>query len=445
MNKDSKAGWDVIADTARRLLTEGRLCDSCLGRAFAYLSTGLSNADRGRAIKVVLSMETGVSGGEVPEWLARSWDFTTESKGESRANCWLCGGMFDEVERWAGLCLRAVGEYEFSSYLVGTRLPGLVAEKEEVVLIEFGLEYAEPMKSELNREVGKALECLFESRGINAIFDQKMPDIVFFLNVEGGEVELDIRPMFIAGRYRKLVRGIPQTHWDCRECRGAGCDKCNYTGKQYPESVEELIAGPMLTAAVATRAVLHGAGREDIDARMLGRGRPFVMELFAPRRRTMDLHVLAAEVNSSTDGKVEVEGLEVADRDVIRAYKSQPRQKVYRIKIKYEGASSTEALKNALKGLIEKPIEQETPQRVVHRRADLIRRRTVIESRLVEHEPPNAVVEITCDGGLYVKELMSGDEGRTNPNMSSLLGVPVSVQELDVMEIKEANHGKVTR
>jgi tRNA pseudouridine synthase 10 len=44
---------------------------------------------------------------------------------------------------------------------------------------------------------------------------------------------------------------------------------------------------------------------------------------------------------------------------------------------------------------------------------------------------------IRCDGGLYIKELVSGDGGRTKPNLSELLGTEVEaeVKELDVMDV----------
>jgi tRNA pseudouridine synthase 10 len=42
---------------------------------------------------------------------------------------------------------------------------------------------------------------------------------------------------------------------------------------------------------------------------------------------------------------------------------------------------------------------------------------------------------IKCEGGLYVKELITGDEGRTKPNLSELIGIPVQVVELDVLEV----------
>jgi tRNA pseudouridine synthase 10 len=48
-------------------------------------------------------------------------------------------------------------------------------------------------------------------------------------------------------------------------------------------SVEELIAGPAKEVFRAEVSRFSSAGREDIDVRMLGGGRPFVLELENPR------------------------------------------------------------------------------------------------------------------------------------------------------------------
>ena len=41
----------TIIETAKSILKEGPICDACLGRQFGKLSTGLTNAQRGFAIK----------------------------------------------------------------------------------------------------------------------------------------------------------------------------------------------------------------------------------------------------------------------------------------------------------------------------------------------------------------------------------------------------------
>ncbi|MHC1581826.1 MAG: tRNA pseudouridine(54/55) synthase Pus10, partial [Candidatus Syntropharchaeia archaeon] len=81
-------------------------------------------------------------------------------------------------------------------------------------------------------------------------------------------------------------------------------------------------------------------------------------------------------------------------------------------------------------------IEQRTPSRVAHRRADLTRKRRVLRAELLDFKGKEAVIELECEGGLYVKELVSGDSGRTKPNISEILGVEAEVKELDVVDVK---------
>ena len=117
-----------------------------------------------------------------------------------------------------------------------------------------------------------------------------------------GTVEVQVNSVFFYGRYQKFERGIPQTHWDCRACPGQGCEKCNFTGAQYLDSVEELIGRPVIETFDADNAVLHGAGREDIDARMVGTGRPFILEVVAPKTAHLDLPTLEARSTGRRTG-----------------------------------------------------------------------------------------------------------------------------------------------
>ena len=65
-------------------------------------------------------------------------------------------------------------------------------------------------------------------------------------------------------------------------------------------------------------------------------------------------------------------------------------------------------------------LAQRTPERVAHRRADLVRRRKVLETSeaIVETmDEGHTEVEFTlrCESGTYVKETVHGDGGRTQP------------------------------
>jgi tRNA pseudouridine synthase 10 len=80
-------------------------------------------------------------------------------------------------------------------------------------------------------------------------------------------------------------------------------------------------------------------------------------------------------------------------------------------------------------------IRQQTPLRVLHRRADLVREKYIYEVKVKKCSLKRAEMEIRCQGGLYVKELVSGDEGRTLPSVSELLGNRAKPLKLDVLNV----------
>nr|QNO57681.1 tRNA pseudouridine synthase Pus10 [Methanosarcinales archaeon ANME-1 ERB7] len=394
---------EIIA-AARTIINEGPICDNCLGRQFAKIASGLTNEKRGEILRSVLRAEL------------------------KEGKCWLCNGLFENFDALVVKALETLKGYEFDSFLVGTKVSGMLLENEELLWEIAGAAYAEPLKSELNREVGKRIE---HETGKIADFDR--PDLVVILNLVTEEVELQINSVFIYGRYRKFKRGIPQTKWLCRVCRGKGCERCDFTGKMYAESVEELIGGSILEEFGGVVTVLHGSGREDIDARMLGSGRPFVMEIKEPKLRELDLKRLENKVNEENKDKVEVLNFQYVKREAVAKIKNAKVDKTYRAIVSLKTDVLEEDLRSALDNLIGAVIEQRTPLRVVHRRADLVRKRKVYDARLVSFEVP--IVELKCDGGLYIKELISGDNGRTIPSLSELLGTEAEVMELDVVDV----------
>lgn len=407
-----------VLEQACLLLRERELCDWCLGRQFDRLGHGLSNRERGRAIRILLHMEEGLPL-EEPEV------------------CQLCLGELERLEVWAERALEKLEPeegLEFRSFLVGSRLPEFLERAEAELRERFGLESGGSLRHELNREVGKLLERKLAERGRRVELDLRHPEVTVILDLVMDRVELKIAPLFIYGRYRKLIRGIPQTRWPCRRCRGRGCPRCNFTGKMYPESVEELIAPVLLGAARGKKAAFHGAGREDIDARMLGSGRPFVVEIREPRVRSLDLEALKREINAQAAGKVEVEQLQLVERRMVEHLKNAHAAKRYRARVELAEPVPPARFQEALAGL-RGVISQRTPQRVAHRRADKVREREVYEisGRLLDGK--EVEIELLCEGGLYVKELVSGDEGRTHPSLSELLGIPARVTELDVLEV----------
>ena len=441
-----------VLEKALELLSKHPLCDYCLGRQFALLGYSMENNIRGSALKVSLTMqandlvkEGNPKGAKQLKLLATN-GFSREAKETlvhlkkrvgkaSETKCFLCEGKFELLDGLTEKSVAAMHGYEFTTYLVGIELPVKAEEREDEFKAAFNLAYGESMKHEFGRLFGKAIGA---QTGKEA--EYLKPDIVAVINPFTGNVRLQINPLFVTGRYRKLVRDIPQSKWFCSSCHGRGCEKCGGTGKMYAESVEELSSEPLLEVAEGEKTAFHASGREDIDARMLGTGRPFVIEISKPKKRFFDLKEIEAKINVGAVGKVKVSRLRFVDKDAVRRLKKgEGSQKKYRLLAEFEKEVSEEDLRMLEEKLSGVLIKQQTPLRVVHRRADLIRERYIYKLKVKKVSLKRALMEIHCQGGLYVKELVSGDEGRTNPNVSDLLGNRAKTLKLDVLKVMVNN------
>ena len=314
---------DHILKTASRILEEGPICDHCMGRLFARLSTGLTNDKRGAAVKLALALESDrihreTSDDTILRLLAPSSIYARKSLQQSDVDnkCWVCNGLFDQLDIWTDRVIAAMEKYQFDTFLIGTRPSGLLIENEEILWAVSGTRWAEPLKAEMNREVGRRVEARLGKRA-----DLYRPHLTALLDIAREEIELEVQSLYIFGRYRKLIRGIPQTRWFCQECGGSGCKMCNHTGRMYLESVDELIRPEVMKVTGAEDTVFHGAGREDIDALMLGDGRPFIVEALKPHKRRIDITRLQHIINRNTHGKIVVLNLKFATRQDIEVIK----------------------------------------------------------------------------------------------------------------------------
>lgn len=255
-----------------------------------------------------------------------------------------------------------------------------------------------------------------------------------FAQTEYINIFIDSNPLYIEGKYRKLIRGIPQTKWPCTNCKGRGCIECNHTGQQYPDSVEGLIAKPLLKMTRGDQTKFHGSGREDIDVLMLGEGRPFVIEVKHPFKRNINLKFLRRLINSHSNGKIEVNDLKFTDRERVGDIKNSSVEsyKIYEAISEFENGVTSNDVKNIERLEV---INQRTPQRVEHRRADLIRTRKIKDIKVERINSKKLKLIIKCQGGLYIKELISGDEGRTQPSISSITKNSAKCTQLNVIKV----------
>ncbi len=427
-----------ILSKAYDILKEIPLCDSCLGRLFAGLGRGLSNRDRGRAIKILLLMNihdyvkkgTTSNVDEVINVLnnmgkvAETTLYELYKKELKYRPCYICGSDLERIIQELSVkvvnCLKELN-VRVRSFIVGCRVAKDIIDREENLRYIYNIETSESIRSEIKRELGKKI---MELTGLRVDFER--PDIVILVSVPEGEIKVNLMPILILGRYWKLGRNISQALWISRSGT-----------RKYPFSIEEALR-PLMDSYNASDLVLHAAGREDVDVRMLGSGRPFIVELKEAKNRLLDLTAMAEKVNSLQNViRISLER-EVSRRDVrlIKAEVSR-KPKIYKCLI----LSDQELTANDLKVIEEKfkniRIKQRTPTRVLHRRPDILRIRKVFEvrTRMMNSHVFEALIK--CEGGLYVKELVSGDNGRTTPSFSEVIGKHLKCIELDVIYAHE--------
>ena len=494
-------------------------CDHCIGRLSGKKRFSQTIEDSGQEVR-----QTVVS--------------ANKQLADVRENiplCPLCENLFEESDLLADIIYDAIQPYQIKRLQLGTRFPKDQVEEEDNMRKRFGAGGSDGLKTGLVAEIARNLTARLKG----AKLVNEKPHILALIDVLTLTVDLDVRSHYIYGRYRKLERGIPQTRWPCRACKGRGCERCNDTGLQYQRSVQDLIGNPLIEVFDAPEHSFHGMGREDIDVRCMGRGRPFVIEMKEPKIRDFDYQYAMQLINEKAGGSIEVTDLRASNRSEVVRIKDTPAEKSYTIRFRVEQMKeseysvltapldltkdsnkkskkkrhrrgdkrkdntkplpteiiteeqghSKEELSKMKKGeleaictennlkktgkkselierilampapgsaLFELPSDetiistilslhgvklyQRTPDRVAHRRADLIRRRDVIDVNkpIVEiMEDGTREVEFTlrCESGTYVKETVHGDSGRTQPSVASLLKAKCEVLWLDVGDI----------
>ena len=348
--------------------------------------------------------------------------------------CPMCENLFDDVDNIVKRIIGKIGEVDHSTIQLGIHLPKDLLEEEDRIRSRHGSPGSAPLKPSFVNEIQSRL-----SEQANQItFVKERPDLMILVDGLTLMVEVDIRPVFMYGRYRKLIRELPQTRWPCRACRGRpeGCESCNHTGLQYPESVQDLIGEPIRLSLAAEDTSFHGMGREDIDVRCLGMGRPFVIEIKKPGTRLANLEEIQKAVNENAKNKVEINSLRWSDRKEVVKVKESRSEKSYTIRFKVEEIPDEEIVIEAISSLSGVELSQETPKRVAHRRAAKNRKRKVVSLSNIIVEDDEIQFSVRCEAGTYVKELVHSDEGRTVPSVRSVLGdKECTVLWLDVEDI----------
>ncbi|XP_064428549.1 tRNA pseudouridine synthase Pus10 isoform X2 [Mirounga angustirostris] len=240
------------------------------------------------------------------------------------------------------------------------------------------------------------------------------------------EIECAHGAVFVAGRYNKYSRNLPQTPWIIDGER------------KLESSVEELISDHLLAVFKAESFNFSSSGREDVDVRTLGNGRPFAIELVNPHRvhfTSQEIKELQQKINNSSN-KIQVRDLQLVTREAIGHMKEgeEEKTKSYSALIWTNKAIQKKDIE-FLNGIKDLKIDQKTPLRVLHRRPLAVRTRIIHSMETCYVDEHHFHLYLKTQAGTYIKEFVHGDFGRTKPNIGSLMNVTADILELDVESV----------
>ena len=241
-------------------------------------------------------------------------------------------------------------------------------------------------------------------------------------------------PLYVAGRYIKRNRGLSQTSW--------------YVGSERvgESSVEELIVKVLRSRITGEEFKFMSAGREDMDVRMLGDGRPFIVEIKNSVTKALPLDELNDPefTRPFLKDDVEIRDVSAASKKAVSLLceGAEEKRKHYKavIWLSKELSDDDIALINATRELT---INQKTPVRVLHRRAPIVRQRKIHHMDIQRIDRQFSTIELCTEAGTYIKEFVHGDFGRTYPCIASLLGCDADILQLDVTKVDMDFHPDV--
>ncbi|KAF4390033.1 uncharacterized protein LOC115704040 isoform X2 [Cannabis sativa] len=236
-------------------------------------------------------------------------------------------------------------------------------------------------------------------------------------------------PIYVGGRYLKYSRNVSQTRWIIDDERMGDA------------SVEELIGSKILPVCRGDNYKFHAAGREDIDVRMLGSGRPFLIEIQNARHvpSVEDVKSIEKLINHSDSKLVGVKNLKTVDSQVwtlMREGESE-KQKQYVALVWISRPLKDEDFESVC-SFKELKVMQKTPIRVLHRRSPLEREKIIhwMKMEKVVGSSQYFLLHLCTQAGTYIKEFVHGDLGRTHPSIGSILGCRAEILQLDVTDVK---------
>lgn len=291
--------------------------------------------------------------------------------------------------------------------------------------------FPRPKKTKFKKSIPTPITCLPLQEALKDLSNDDFAKEDFFLSLISSpcshQIKLTHKSCYVAGRYNKYSRELPQTPWVVDGV------------KKAETSVQELICPKIVHAFQASDVKFSSSGREDVDVLMLGQGRPFLLELINPLNVSInqqEMEELEKEINVGTEWVAVNKMKRVSNgSSALLKQGEEEKRKIYVALVWTEGEVSRDQLRllDETKDVV---LQQRTPVRVLHRRTLAVRKKIIGFMETEQIDGHHFSLRLGTQAGTYIKEFVHGDFGRTQPNVGTLLGCYADIVSLDVLEVE---------
>lgn len=375
----------LLVNDAREILKEYWLCNVCLGRLF--------------------STRVGYSHYKLLGKRIRRFFLTTHHN----EKCYICQNLSCDLDFFVKKLQILTKKIEFNSFNIGIILKNSFLERDDYIRSKFKLKGANSLKSGISQEISYKFQKLTKLK-----LDPTSPEITLIVNFKNNEIDFQLKPIYLFGRYIKKTRDLPQKSSLCKPCKGKGCSLCNYHGITSLKSIEGIISDFCYSNFVTSLVKVHFIGGEDKSNLVLGNGRPFFVKVINPLKRKIKL-----------PSKIICKDIEI---HLIKFIGGLPKYPI--------------SFKSTVKIMVESdvPIQTDVSDRlktinqikIYEKNGKIIEKHIkIIDSKI--HNSSNLVITAVTDGGFPIKKFVQSNN--VCPNLSDLLTANCTCKRIDFNKI----------
>lgn len=380
-----------------QILKDYSLCNFCIRRQFPLAQKDMDHPSNDK----VLNLEK-------------------EKKNNQTKSCFICGHIMSSIQKYTDLVINTLHDYEFTSLIIGARIPTAIIEREDNMRAELKLKGGETFKSNFTRNMNTAV-----SQQLKIEVNHKNPDVTVIIDLLLDMVEISSRSIYVYGRYIKNKRGIPQKQRKCQECKGEGCPECELTGYTTTDSVEQRLTVPLLQLFNANRIKFSWVGSEDMNSLVLGNGRPFYAEILEPKIRKPKRIKSVLKKNDN----------DISLNDLNLITKRPKKDLQFTVNVRSSFKLNKRISKISIKNLQE--TFKETSLQIMSSNKNITKK--IYHFTVESVNGCNLQVNLECDGGLSIRRFLTGENDEVLPNLSGILKRKITLNKEKPFDILDVN------